>query len=313
MKKISSNRLTSGLEVATRIPIGTQRILLWSAWLSTLLLSKLPLIIARDILGADIPWITPAWVGITALLVVTTFLWPILKPLRGYFSIMGVIVILNFLVYPFVQQMAAWQTFFANQFELVNLFGERILLAMETLLVLATVLSMGMKRKDLFLTLGDLRAPVGNPPAPPKRQKVSWPVFGTGMAILLGGLFFTLMASQSTGWNVHIINVLPWIPLILISAALNAFAEEGMYRAAPLGTLLPVIGPRHALWLTSLWFGLGHYYGGIPSGPMGLVQTGLLAMLLGRAMLDTRGMGWSWIIHMVLDTVIYFFIAATLV
>jgi len=41
------------------------------------------------------------------------------------------------------------------------------------------------------------------------------------------------------------------------------------------------------------------------------VQTGLLGLLLGKAMLDTRGMGWPWIIHVVLDTIIYFFVAAT--
>ena len=103
---------------------------------------------------------------------------------------------------------------------------------------------------------------------------------------------------------------LPWLPLILLSAALNAFSEEVMYRAVPLGMLFPAVGPGHAIWLTSLWFGLGHYYGGIPSGPVGLVQAGLLALLLGKAMLDTRGLGWSWIIHVSIDTVIYIFIAA---
>lgn len=74
----------------------------------------------------------------------------------------------------------------------------------------------------------------------------------------------------------------------------------------------PNSGPRHALWLTSLWFGLGHYYGGFPSGPVGLVYSGMLALLLGKAMLDTRGMGWSWIMHFVIDTIIYFFMAATM-
>jgi hypothetical protein len=70
------------------------------------------------------------------------------------------------------------------------------------------------------------------------------------------------------------------------------------------------VGPRHALWLTALWFGLGHYYGGVPSGPVGFVQSGLLALLLGKAMLDTRGIAWPWTIHVALDTVIYLFIAA---
>jgi hypothetical protein len=43
-----------------------------------------------------------------------------------------------------------------------------------------------------------------------------------------------------------------------------------------------------------------------------LVQSGLLALLMGKAMLDTRGLGWPWIIHMTIDTVIYIFIAMTM-
>ena len=46
----------------------TRTALVLIAWLTTLLLSKLPLVIARDILGIDIPWITTAWLGIAALL-----------------------------------------------------------------------------------------------------------------------------------------------------------------------------------------------------------------------------------------------------
>ena len=56
----------------------------------------------------------------------------------------------------------------------------------------------------------------------------------------------------------------------------------------------------------------GPLLGGTPSGPFGFVQTGLLGLLLGKAKLDTRGMGWPWIIHVVLDTIIYFFVAATM-
>ena len=58
-----------------------------------------------------------------------------------------------------------------------------------------------------------------------------------------------------------------------------------------------------------LW--LGHYYGGFPSGPAGMVQSGLLALLMGKAMLDTRGMGWAWTIHVAIDMVIYVILAVT--
>lgn len=63
--------------------------------------------------------------------------------------------------------------------------------------------------------------------------------------------------------------------------------------------------------MPAIWFGLGHYYGGIPSGVFGFVQSDLLGALLGRIMLDTRGMGWSSAIHVLLDSIIYFFLAVS--
>ena len=77
--------------------------------------------------------------------------------------------------------------------------------------------------------------------------------------------------------------------LTLLTALLNSFSEEMLYRAAPFAGLVPVIGSGQALWLMALWFGLGHYYGGIPSGVMGLVFAGALGLLFGKAMVDTRG------------------------
>lgn len=282
------------------------------AWVSTLLLSKLPLVIARDILDTDIPWIMTAWLGMAALLFVATYFWDPIKPLRGCFLVMGAIFISTGILDPFLRQSSIWQNLFSGHTGMIAVFGDRVLLVIETLVVLLAIFLMRMKRQEVFLVIGDLKAPVGEQDSSKKQRKLLWSVFGPVMAILLGGLFFTFLASQNAGALLNIKAAIPWLPLILLCAALNAFGEEAIYRAAPLATLLPAVGKSHALWLTSLWFGLGHYYGGIPSGPVGLIQTGLLALLLGRAMLDTRGMGWSWIIHVMLDTVIYFFVAVVM-
>jgi membrane protease YdiL (CAAX protease family) len=129
--------------------------------------------------------------------------------------------------------------------------------------------------------------------------------FGPVMALLLGGLFFLFLLSQNPGALTDFSVVVPYLPIILLSAALNAFGEEGIYRAAPLATLLSPIGPKYALWMTAVWSGLGHYYGGDPVDSIGFVQAGLLGLLMGKAMLDMRGMCWSWLIHLVIDTVIF--------
>jgi membrane protease YdiL (CAAX protease family) len=179
-------------------------------------------------------------------------------------------------------------------------------------LVIAVLFLIGAKRREIFLTVGNLSALVGDEKTTTKRRRLSWSVLGPVVAILLGGLFFAFLVSQTPAGFSNISAIIPWIPLILLSAAMNAFGEEVTFRAATLGTLLPAVGPRHALWMTSLWFGLGHYYGDFPSGPAGLVQSGLLALLMGKAILDTRGLDWSWIVHMTIDTAIYISIVMTM-
>jgi len=101
----------------------------------------------------------------------------------------------------------------------------------------------------------------------------------------------------------------PFIGIGAVAALLNAFWEEVAFRAAPLSMLQRVVGPGIGVVLLALWFGIGHYYGGIPSGPMGLVATGLVALLLGRAMIETRGLGWPLALHFAIDFVIYTLIA----
>jgi len=288
MNRISSHRVAGDQDAAVRAPVDSQKILIWSAWLWTLLLSKLPLVIARDILGADIPWITPAWLGIAALLIMVTSIWSGLRPLRSYLIVIGAIYLWT-VFDPLIRGTAAWQNVIAGQPEIVVIFVDRVLLLLNTIFVFGTLLLMGAKRQDIFLKVGNLHAPVGGEAGPSGKRRLFWSVLGPGMAILLSVSFFAFLISQIPEGLSNLSAVIPWIPMILLSAGLNALGEEVTYRATTLGTLLPAVGPKHALWLTSLWFGLGHYYGGFPSGPAGLVQSGLLALLMGKAMLDTRG------------------------
>jgi membrane protease YdiL (CAAX protease family) len=312
MDQLTSDQITRhSTELQT--PVAARRTLIWIAWLATLLVSNLPLVIARDWLGTDLPWINAIWMGAVILLIVATYLWSVLKPLRSYFTIMGVIILMAFVILPFAWGTEFWQSLTAAQSPMVELLAYRVTITLATFIVLACLLAMGKKPKEAFLTVGNLNAPFGGNASPTRKRVLTWPVFGTLMTLLLGGSFFAFLMSQIQGpISTILTSVVPLLPIILLSAALNAFSEEAMYRAAPLSTLYRVIGPSHALWLTSLWFGLGHYYGGFPSGLAGMIQSGLLGVLMGKAMLDTRGLGWPWMIHVVIDTIIYIFMAATM-
>ncbi|WP_280140577.1 CPBP family glutamic-type intramembrane protease [Geodermatophilus africanus] len=69
------------------------------------------------------------------------------------------------------------------------------------------------------------------------------------------------------------------------------------------------LGPRQAVLMTSLWFGLAHYSGSVPDGFAGVLSSGLLALLLGGAMVATRGLGWPFVLHFAVDLVVFAWIA----
>ncbi|HSS97421.1 MAG TPA: CPBP family glutamic-type intramembrane protease, partial [Terriglobales bacterium] len=59
--------------------------------------------------------------------------------------------------------------------------------------------------------------------------------------------------------------------------------------------------------LTALFFGLAHFYG-VPSGLLGVAATGFFGWLLARSMLETKGIFWPWVIHLMADMVIFSFL-----
>jgi membrane protease YdiL (CAAX protease family) len=99
------------------------------------------------------------------------------------------------------------------------------------------------------------------------------------------------------------------LPMVLLLAAMNAFSEEMTYRASLLAGLEPTLGWRQSLWITALFFGLGHYFG-VPYGPLGVAMSTFLGWILGKAMLETRGFFWAWFIHFLQDVLIFSFMAA---
>jgi membrane protease YdiL (CAAX protease family) len=99
------------------------------------------------------------------------------------------------------------------------------------------------------------------------------------------------------------------LPAIFLLALMNAFGEELVYRAAPLSQLWQVVGKRQAVWMIALWFGLGHYVGGISFGAAGVVYLTLVAVIFGKAMVETKGLTMPVFMHLLGDVVLYIIIA----
>lgn len=78
-----------------------------------------------------------------------------------------------------------------------------------------------------------------------------------------GAARFTQVATALAAW-----------PVLLLFAVENALSEEFRFRCVLLATGVPVLGRGQAMLLTSVLFGLGHWFGH-PSGPTGIVLAAL--------------------------------------
>jgi membrane protease YdiL (CAAX protease family) len=98
-----------------------------------------------------------------------------------------------------------------------------------------------------------------------------------------------------------------YLPLALLLAAMNSFAEEMLYRGALFGPLLRQVTANHAISMTAVLFGIAHYQG-TPSGFPGMTLTfmaGWVGWVFGLAMVETRSILLPWFLHYVPDAVIF--------
>ena len=49
--------------------------------------------------------------------------------------------------------------------------------------------------------------------------------------------------------------------------------------------------------MTATVFGLAHWSGATPGGPLGAIYNTLIGAWLAKSILETRGVAWAWIIH----------------
>ena len=271
-----------------------------------LLISRLPEIVAREVLGQHVPWMAAAIVVVTIGLWLVSRVVPALRPLERFLAVM-VVVNLLLAALPWLVESSVWQTLVpASTAPMAALLATRLLYAVLGLLVLGWAAVLGASRREIFARVGDLDAPTNT------RRKdgtyLRWSRFGPLAIVFLMGLmaWFGFPMLPDT---IDLAAAAPAIALGAAAALLNAWWEETAFRAAPLSMLQRAVGPGAGVLILALFFGLGHFYGGVPSGPMGLVATGAVAVLLGRAMIETRGLGWPIALHFAIDLVIFTFLA----
>jgi membrane protease YdiL (CAAX protease family) len=239
---------------------------------------------------------------------ILTFLWRAVRALRPFFLLFLFTIGIQWFVFTKVDQLPFYQTALNDPSFTVSMLAEQSLLLMVTLGIIAFLFLLKKRREAFFLVKGDTSAH-----AEPVRwlgikQGECWNTLGRNFAFIisLGTLAFLVIAG-SPPLNI-VLRAAPFIPAILIAAALNALNEEMTYKASFLSVLEDVVGKHQSLLLMAAYFGLAHFYG-IPYGVIGVLMATFLGWFLGKSMLETRGLWWAWFIHFVQDVLIFAFLA----
>jgi membrane protease YdiL (CAAX protease family) len=96
------------------------------------------------------------------------------------------------------------------------------------------------------------------------------------------------------------------VPVAVGFAAINAFEEEFLNRSILIGAVQPDFGAVQAVLVGAFIFGIGHW-NGLPAGVLGVLMTFALGAVTGTAMVQTKGMFWSWFMHFLPDCVLFYY------
>jgi membrane protease YdiL (CAAX protease family) len=283
-----------------------KRILILSAWVLILFVSDLP-----DILWNEITGQIPAWLIWGKICIIAVFLglcisWKRLRPLWQY-AFIFLVFYLALALSSWVGATDRWQSSFNGaEISFSRYFGG--IFIRDFGIAFAVIVGLWFikrRRSAFYLVQGKLDAPIEPVRWLGIREGESWRTFGWIFAVAASLAVFipTILAMRPTADT--LLRAVPLLPYVLLFAAINAFNEEIYYRTTILSTLPEHIGKYHAILINVIFFGLAHYLFGAPPGLIGFLMTGFLAWLLGKSMLETKGIVWAWFIHFLPDVVVF--------
>lgn len=278
------------------------------AWIAGLIASNLAVVVWLTVLGQPT---VPIWLGAFELVVLTAIASLMARrhagrPLLHYFWMLPAIL-LGQIAATAVSQTEIWISWARQVPAVVSFAAANGLKILPATTLALTFVGSGLSRDDLFLTIGDLRARLRRR----GRTTVPW---GALIVIAIPLTTLPLLANVLAVRQpeLPLAVALSLAPVIILGATANTLLEEFVFRQGLLARLVPAVGEGHALGITSLRFGIGHWFGN-PSGPTGVLLATILGLFAGKCMLDCRGSGWVWLLHWINDLVIFTVIALTVV
>ena len=230
--------------------------------------------------------------------------------LRNYFIILFILVFFEWVFFTLIRNLTAWYALFGVADFTFNILGGQLLKLGLTSCMFLALLSIKKRPREFFLTLGDLKAPakkVGKI----INEGTPWNKMGVIIALIIGSGVVAFLFIFNFNPSMNFSKIFGYLPLILLFASTNAFSEEFSYRCSFLSTSKDALPRIHSLLLSAAYFGIAHYYG-VPYGITGALMSTFLGWLLGKSVLETKGLFWAWFIHLVQDIIIFTFLAAIL-
>jgi membrane protease YdiL (CAAX protease family) len=273
------------MEDTGAIKIGSDSRLMPVVWGITVALA-----IAQDLTVTSAPSLH-LWVVFAALLcpALVPFLW---QPARSLRTCAGMMALLTLLAVFFWNALPTWmsrQAWFPDPSGYAAAFITQSPKLVAAFVMMSVLALLGYRRQEFFMSSG--------------AHGKLW--IGSGVVAVVGMGFTMLVYLQTTGAEARgTVADIRYLPLALLLAAMNSFAEEMLYRGALLGPLLRQASANQAILMTAVLFGIGHYHG-TPSGFPGMTLTFIVGLVFGLAMVETRSILLPWFLHFVPDAVIF--------
>jgi len=277
------------------------------AWVLTLLTTILPEVLLKEVLKMPVPdWLL--WFKIASLVIVLLigFWVSTFRPLQKYSLVLTALLLLEY-GSALLRNTLWWKMLFAGNSFIASMTSQQILRVLSALLMVGLLFLLFKKFSAFFVVKGDPKATASPIPLIMTRS-TTWTKLGWILTLCISGgtgVFLVIGAGSSLP---QLQKMLPFAPFILLFALMNSFAEEVSYRANLLATLTPEFARKDALLMSAAMFGMQHYYG-VPYGLVGVIMAGILGWLLGKSMLETKGIAWAWGIHFCQDVLIFTFMA----
>jgi membrane protease YdiL (CAAX protease family) len=277
-------------------------------WAVVLLASDLTNALWQALIGEPPAWLFWMKAGALMVIILLSLTWKPIKIVRPFFILLLVLIMALEGMGRLIETAAynQWQ----NQVGWVGaMAGFQLIKMAVSVIMVGVLLLMGKRWKEFFFTGGQLSAPIREVKSSkqPGKNRLTWGSLGLILGVCIAPLTLLFFGLGNLPSAEILRKALPYLPLVFLFAATNAFSEETQFRASLLGDAQNIVGAGQAIWLTAAFFGFAHYFGGSPSGIPGVLVTGLLGALFAWSMQGSKGIAVPWFIHFGQNVVIYAF------